>query len=272
MRIFKASTALAIALLAVPSWAAFEDLEVGVPIQAMGGTGVVGTGLASVMFNPAGLAWQEAPSVIAGTRLPFTDMDFSTHGLDGAMPLYGMTTAASLRYFGSDLYNEQVLALTAATRLTEDMAFGIQPMVAMVDISDGVSSYGSASAISWNMGFQVQVYPRWMLAASVRNPFQARLGESSDYLRRRMDGGIRYEPAEGLASRVAVSQDFRGTRILVGQSMPLGPVVLRAGAMSDPASLTSGLTVDVGGMEVDYGIQTHPELAPSHQAGVRYAF
>jgi hypothetical protein len=111
-----------------------------------------------------------------------------------------------------------------------------------------------------------------MLAAAVRNPFQARLGESGAYLNRRLDGGIRYEPAEGLASRIAVSQDFRGTRIMVGQSLPLGLVVLRAGAISDPASLTAGMTVDWAGMEVDYGVQTHPELDFSHQAGVRYAF
>jgi len=273
MRNTATAAALALALaVAMPSWAAFEELEVGVPLQAMGGTGVVGTGLASVLYNPAGLAWQAAPSVVAGSRLPFTNMDFATHGLDGAMPLYGMTCAASLRYFGSDLYSEQVLALTAATMLTDQMAFGLQPTIARTDIADGVSSYGSATAVSWNMGFQVRVYPRWMLAASVRNPFQARLGESGDYLQRRLDGGIRYEPAEGLASRFVVSQDFRGTRIMVGQSLPLGPVVLRAGAVSDPSSLTAGMTVEVSGMLVDYGVQTHPKLDPSHQAGVRYAF
>lgn len=273
MRNTATAAALALTLaVAMPSWAAFEELEVGVPLQAMGGTGVVGTGLASVLYNPAGLAWQAAPSVVAGSRLPFTNMDFATHGLDGAMPLYGMTCGASLRYFGSDLYSEQVLALTAATMLTDQMAFGLQPTIGRTDIADGVSSYGSATAVSWNMGFQVRVYPRWMLAASVRNPFQARLGESGDYLQRRLDGGIRYEPAEGLASRFVISQDFRGTRIMVGQSLPLGPVILRAGAVSDPASLTAGMTVEVSGMLVDYGVQTHPKLDPSHQAGVRYAF
>jgi hypothetical protein len=273
MRIKATAAALTMALaIAMPAWAAFEELEVGVPLQAMGGTGVVGTGLSSVLYNPAGLAWQEVPSVAAGSRLPFTNADFATHGLDGAMPLYGMTCAASLRYFGSDLYSEQVLALTTATLLTDEMAFGLQPTLARNDIADGVSSYGSGTAISWNMGFQVRVYPRWMLAASVRNPFQARLGESGDYLHRRLDGGVRYEPADGLASRFVVSQDFRGTRLMVGQSLPLGPVVLRAGAVSDPASLTAGLTVDLAGMQVDYGVQSHPRLDPSHQAGVRYAF
>ena len=273
MRFAKAATALTLAFLfATPSWAAFEELEVGVPIQAMGGTGVVGTGLVSALYNPAALAWQRTPSVVAGSRLPFTNTDFATHGLDGALPVSGMTCAASLRYFGSDLYSEQVLALTAATLLTDEMAFGLQPTIARVAIEDGVSSYGSATAVSWNMGFQVRVYPRWMLAATVRNPFQARLGESGDYLQRRLDGGLRYEPATGLASRLVVSQDYRGTRIMVGQSLPLGPVVLRAGAMSDPASLTGGFTVNLGDMEVDYGVQTHPELDPSHQAGVRYAF
>lgn len=264
---------LALTVLSIRAHAAFEELEIGVSSQAMGGTGVVATGLGSVMWNPAGLWGTEHGEVGLGSRLPFSKLDFATHGLDLSYPLGGsLVTAASLRYFGAELYSEQVLALTAAAPLSRDMAFGIQPLVCRAQIADGVSSYGSAATVAWNLGFQVRMYSRWMLGASVRNPFQARLGESSEYLQRRLDAGLRYEPQAGLCSRFAVSRDFRGTRVHVGQALPLGPVTLMAGVQSGPTTASGGLAVTLSDMRFEYAVQSHPQLDLTHQAGVTYAF
>ncbi|MBD3368879.1 hypothetical protein GF402_00760 [Candidatus Fermentibacteria bacterium] len=274
MRNLARKTALvALTLFSLKAHAAFEELQIGVSSQAMGGTGVVATGLGSVMWNPAGISGGEYGEVGLESRLPFSKLDFATHGLDVSHPLGGSVMgAASLRYFGSDLYSEQVLALTAAALLSKDMSVGIQPLICRAQIADGVGSYGSATTVAWNLGFQVRMYSRWMLAASVRNPFQARLGESSDYLQRRMDAGLSYEPQTGLCSRVTVSRDFGGTRVHVGQSLPLGPLSLMAGVQSNPTTATGGLGVTVSGIRFEYAVQSHPELDLTHQAGVTYGF
>ncbi len=264
---------LAVLLFTGQSWAGFEELEIGIVSQAMGGTGVVLPGLGAVLFNPASVAGSTGPSAIISGRLPFTNMDFGTYGVDGAFPISNMWTAAvSLRYFGGELYNEQTGSVTVAGKLTEDMSFGIQPVFCMASFADGVSSYGSGSAIAVNLGFQVAMYDRWMIAASLRNPFEARLGESSEHLQRRIDGGIRYEPAMGMISALTFSRDFNGLRIHVGQALPIGDVTLMAGVQNNPMTVSGGLSASVSGITFQYAVQTHPQLSLSHQAGVIYAF
>jgi hypothetical protein len=267
-------TAAVLLAAAAASYASFEELEVGIAAQAMGGTGVVARGIGGIFWNPASVAGSTAPAVDVAGRLQWTDMDWKTIGLDGVYPLSADWTAgASVRFFGGDLYSEQTLALTAAGRLTKDMALGIQPVLCRAAIEDGVSSYGSGTAIAFNLGFQVTMYQRWMIAAAVRNPFQARIGDSGEYLQRKIDAGISYEPAPGMVTAFALSRDFRGTRLHVGQSLPVGgSLVLMAGAQNSPTGITGGFSVELEGIVFQYAVQSHPELAPTHQAGVTYVF
>ena len=260
--------------LASLSMASFEELEVGIAAQAMGGTGVVARGLGAIFWNPASVAGSSSPAVSVSGRLPWTSFDFATLGVDGIVPISdSWTVGAAVRYFGGDLYTEQAVAMTAAGQLTRDMAIGIQPVFCRAAIEDGVSSYGSASAIAFNIGFQVTIYSRWMIAAAVRNPFQARLGESGEYLQRKIDAGVSYEPSPGMVTAVALSSDFRGTRLHAGQSLPVGNAFrLMAGAQNSPTGVTGGFTVDIEGIVFEYAVQTHPQLAPTHQAGVTYVF
>lgn len=253
--------------------AAFEELEIGVADQAMGGTGVVGLGPSSVLSNPASLARGGGWTVYASSRLPFTAFDFATHGLDVSTSVTDTWSAgASMRVFGFEDYAETLLAFTAAGRLGRGMLFGVQPVFGKVDIADGQSSYGSASAFSLNAGIQAEVYSRWMLAASVRNVFESRIGESGETFGRKLDAGLSYEPSAGLVSRVVLSRDYRGMRIHVGQSVPVGPLSVLAGVRTDPAVLTAGLSARVSGIELQYGFESHPDLSPTHQFGVGYAF
>jgi hypothetical protein len=270
-------TLLAACILWLPGRAsstAFEELELCVRAQAMGGTGVVMEGLDAIIFNPSAATALEGTSVTASSRLPFTSFDFATHGVDIGTRYRTAAFGLAVRYFGSELYNEQLIALTGALQLTDDMSLGIQPMLCRVDIGDGISSYGSATAISWNAGMRVRIYRRWRMGFAIRNPFQARIGseEGSEHLHRRMDVGIGYEPEAGLVSQLALSRDFRGMRIHVGQSLPLGPVILRAGVHTDPVTISGGVGATVSGIHLEYAIQNHPDLNPTHQLGVSYDF
>jgi len=267
------ATVVVLLLVSVPVMASFEELELGIAAQAMGGTGVVLQGPGAVMFNPASIAGADGISVTAAGRLPFTSMDFATAGLDGVVPVSDSWTGGlSLRHFGGDLYSEQVAAVTMAGELTGDMSFGLQPMICAASIADGVSEYGSATSIAFNVGFQVTMYNRWMVAASVRNPFQARLGESGEQLQRRIDGGVSYQPASGMVSAVTLSRDWNGLRLHVGQSLPLGPVTLMAGVQSNLVTRSGGIGADLAGIGIEYAVMTHPQLDLTHQAGVTYAF
>lgn len=273
MRMSSAVLFFALLILAGQSMAAFEELEIGVTSQAMGGTGVVLYGADMALFNPAAIAEINNRTVTASSRLPFTNMDLVTYGIDGAFQISSKWNAGvNLRYFGGDLYNEQMAAVTLAGMLTNDMSFGLQPVICRASIADGVSEYGSATAMAVNMGFQVRMYRRWLLAASIRNPFQARLGESGEYLKRRIDAGLRYEPATGMISALTFSRDFNGMRIHVGQSLPLGLVTILAGVQSNPVSISGGLDTYVSGIALKYAVITHPQLDLTHQFGVTYDF
>jgi len=266
-------TASLVLTLSSVSQGSFEELEAGIAAQAMGGTGVVSSGVGALFWNPASIAAIENTVISISARLPWTNFDFATAGLDGAVPVSDYwTVGGTLRYFGGSLYSEQIIALTAAGKLTRDMAFGIQPVYCRAAIEDGVSTYGSAGAIALNAGFQVRLYSRWMIAAAVRNPFQARIGEGGEYLSRKIDVGVSYEPSPGLVTAFTLSRDFRGTRLHAGQSLPLGALRLMAGVQSSPATVTGGFAVKISGMEIEYAVQTHPQLDLTHQMGVIYGF
>lgn len=259
--------------LFVSAYGAFEEMEMGIPAMAMGGTGVVLPGLAGSLWNPAAVAFIDEPEVTISGKMPYTNTDFTTAGLDGGAGITeNWNLAGSARWFGSDLYNEQILAATLAGNLSSDFAFGIQPVISRVNIKDGISSYGSSMAFSVNTGFRVSIYDRWAFAASMKNPFESRIGNSEEYMHRQMDAGISYEPLEGMVTAFTLSRDFRGTRVRVGGALPLGPLTVYAGAISSPAVFTGGFSAEVQGVEASYSVQTHPELNPSHAIGVTYAF
>lgn len=266
-------TAAALLCIALPAIGAFEEMELGIPGMAMGGTGVVLNGIQGALWNPASVADLQGTEVTVSGKLPYTDFDFATAGLDGGIPVTASwNLAASARVFGGDLYTEQILAFTAAGKLTRDLSFGIQPVVSRVAIEDGVSSYGSSMAFSVNAGFKVNMYDRWSFAAAVKNPFESRIGDSEEQMHRQMDAGVSYEPATGMVTAFALSRDFRGTRVRVGGALPLGPLTVYAGALSGPSVFTGGFSAQVRGIEVSYAAQTHPELNLTHAFGVRYAF
>jgi len=272
-RLRLASAAFVALMIPAVASAAFEELELGVSDQAMGGTGVLGTGPGSALFNPASVALTEGIEASAAGRLPFTLADFATTGADVSAPLSGNWRAsAGARFFGFSGYGEQLAYATIAGRLTREMSFGIQPVFGHVGIGDGVSEYGSATVFSVNAGFLVDIYDRWQVAASVRNPFESRLGESGEKMQRRLDIGVGYEPSPGMVSRLALSRDYRGMRILAGQALPLGPLTLMAGVKSAPAQICAGFAVRVSGIGFEYAVETHPALDPTHSAGVCYAF
>ncbi|MCK5840921.1 MAG: hypothetical protein KAH31_02045 [Candidatus Sabulitectum sp.] len=267
------TAALLVLVLALPASGSFEELEMGIPAMAMGGTGVVLAGLEGSMWNPASVASIARASVTISGNMPYSNFDFATAGIDGGAPISeNWNLAGSARWFGGELYNEQIIAATIAGRLSRDFSFGLQPVLARVDIKDGVSSYGSSMAFSVNAGFRVTMYDRWAFAAAVKNPLESRIGNSEEYMHRQMDAGISYEPADGLVTAFALSRDFRGTRIRVGGALPLGPLTVYAGAMSGPAVFTGGFSAVVEGVKASYSVQTHPELNLSHAIGVTYAF
>lgn len=266
-------TAAMILCLAHAASAAFEELELGTECRAMGGTGVVMPGIAGILWNPAAVSFEAGASATAAGRIPFGNPDFVTAGADMVMPLSnGWTVGAGARLFGGDLYSEQIIQLTASHRLTDDFSVGIQPLFCRVSISDGASSYGSSWTTDMAFGLQARVFDRWSLGATLRNPLEARIGESGEHLVSRMDIGVRYEPLPGMASAVALSRDFQSTVVRVGQSLPLGPLTLFAGVRSGPAVITGGFSADVSGMLFSYAVETHPQLSATHQAGVGYAF
>jgi hypothetical protein len=272
MRALIGSTMLVLCLSHTAS-AAFEELELGTECRAMGGTGVVTPGIAGILWNPAAVSFESGTMAMAAGRLPFGIPDFATAGADIVLPLSrGWVVGGGARFFGGDLYSEQMVHFTASRLLTDDFAVGIQPQFFRASISDGVGSYGSSWTADMAVGIQARVFDRWSLGAALRNPFEARIGEGGEHLVSRMDIGVRYEPLPGMASAFAGSRDFQGTSIRVGQALPLGPLTLFAGVRSGPAVITGGFSTDVSGVLFSYAVETHPQLSATHQAGVGYAF
>ena len=63
MYLKKTAVLFALLIIAGQSWAAFEEMEIGITAQGMGGTGVVLYGTGALLFNPASIAVSSSPAI-----------------------------------------------------------------------------------------------------------------------------------------------------------------------------------------------------------------
>ncbi len=262
-------------LVGAPLWgeAGNENQPIGARRAGLG-TAYAGVGgdFWQLFMNPAGIAHMKAPqagayferryllselnSGAAGVVLPFKDRHYA--GLD-----FGG--------FGFGTYNEARIGLTYATHLFEKLSIGAKFNWARTSITD----YGAASAIYFDLGIQLQIVEGLSMGARVFNANQADLDrEIGEQIPSTLDLGLAYE----VTDRVLLLADIQKQEnfpLSVRGGIEYGLLdflAVRAGASTEPVTLTFGLGLDYKNVLVDFSNSIHEYLGYTPGFSLSYRF
>lgn len=280
---------LAAVLIATPSWAAFEDIEVSPRARAMGGAW---TALADdaygVFHNPAALAWSGRLQAGASTLRPF-GYDFTSQNAAAAsfaLPGRWGGLGAGVRgfgveYLGETLTQENTFGVAHGIQLRGDrqsrLAVGWAIDLYSLEYGRSVTGIdpGDATAFGVSIGALAVVRDRTRVGFQALNFNNPTIGSRDhEELRRRVSVGVSYAPYSGvetvleIASELGEAVQYRG-----GTEFEVAPFLrLRAGIKSNPSVFTAGVGLQWTGMQLDYGFSTGGGVLPdTHHFGIGYS-
>lgn len=146
----------------------------GAASLGMGTIGVVGTHFHALYNNQAALAYLTSTTI--GTDYNqgfFADKNLSAKTAGIAVPTGWGTLGLNLKYFGYQLYNEQKIGLAYGKQLGKRLAIGVQLDYFRTYIGN---DYGTAQAISFEIGFYSKLTDKLDLGAHIFNPIGAKIG------------------------------------------------------------------------------------------------
>lgn len=259
------------------SEAVFEDMEVGVRPQGMGGAfTAVADEATAIHWNPAGLAQLKQRHANTFYKQLFGNSGIHNVTLDVSIPYKKWGTfGLSYQQIGSEWQKERAITLSHGINLTKELAFGYNIIGYHLD----VERFGSQMTYGVDLGFLATVYRRWRLGAFMHNinkpEFEGETNAKYD-LPRLMSVGISYTPLSGIITSVDILKEIgEDTRFAFGQEFQiLDPyLTVRAGVQTAPVRYSGGFTVSiVKGLHLDYAITNHEKLPMTHQFGIGYKF
>jgi len=242
-------------------------LGVGFGVQAQNGlpplAGARSAGLAynrvlfqdinSTFGNQAGLAFLEGWGLTAQVEQRFIQSDIRSFAFGGAIPSALGTFAASVHYYGVELYNEQRFGLAYARQLFEGFSIGAQFDL----ISFRIPEYGNKLIPTFELGLQARILPELRMGFHLYNPIRTEVVQE-ELLPTLIAVAAAYEPSSKVSLMVEVEKDIdRPVRIKGGiEYYVLDILPIRLGGATQPASFTFGF-----GLHLNGGFRVHTASA-----------
>lgn len=215
--------------------------------------------------NPAAAAWSSGWALAGSYARPFDLKEFDRVRIDAVLPLPGVVAGISASSFGSELYSERSLSLTASHRVTPWLAAGLGLGRAEV----AIEHYGSDSAWMLDAGLLLHT-ETFDAALACPNLAATRLERYSDTpLPRQGIASLRLHPGERLTllCEVRTEKGFH-PGYGIGAEMKLFPsLTLRTGYETETERLHIGLGITVAGGQVDGSYDHHSLLGWSKAFG-----
>lgn len=262
---------------------------------ALAASHVASSGSAELLFtNPALLAEYNGLGFIAGYQNVFSQA-FLNHSVVGFAFDTGKkfgnvgatTTTLATRSGAVNLAEETVMGLHYGTYLMKDRLSSLAIGLTMnyMQISYGISagpsgdgtdgtSLGSSSMIGMDVAFLATLGKRHRAAALVRNINNPSMGSDgyTTALPQTLIGGFAYTPVDEVVTTFSLNYtsghpvEFHG-----GLEYKLSPKFsILTGMQSQPNRLSTGLKMEVVGINIEYGVITHPVLPLTHAVSMNF--
>jgi len=252
---------------------------------------------ANALFtNPAALVDVEERSVIAGYQNLFGQsfLPYTVFGVSSALPGAWGTVGFSLEnsgvtYQDTSLSNEMAVGFSHGFYIMKDrlsaLAFGYTIKYYSLDFGtsagysgtgEGGLDLGSGSTFGIDVAMRANLSARHWGAVVVKNINQPRIGQNSAKvdLPREIQAGIGYTPYHRVWTTFSlVSTVGHDTQFHAGLEYGVSEMfTLLAGIQSSPNRVGLGFNAQLLGLNLEYGLLSHPVLPETHQFTLQYRF
>ncbi|TAK40193.1 MAG: hypothetical protein EPO28_10470 [Saprospiraceae bacterium] len=236
--------------------------------QTIGGAGVASSGINSLFENQAGLTGLKGLGVIAAASQPFTLNELNSAAMGLAIPFSLGVFGLRLHSFGFQEFRQNGAGLSYARNLGERLSLGAQFDYWNLRIPE----YGSDGVVSFEIGIQAALTKKLTLGTHIINPLKIAWSDGSE-LPAVFKLGATWQPSAKSELRAELEKDVDyPMRIMGGVAYHVaGPVILRLGAGTNPATLTMGLGVILdSGTGIEAGMVFHQSLGATPGFGASY--
>jgi hypothetical protein len=233
-----------------------------------GGAAVASSGINSLFENQAGLTGLTDLGVIAAASQPFTLSELNSVAVGVAIPVSSGVFGLRLHSFGFEEFRQNGASLAYARKLGGRLSLGAQFNYWSLRIPE----YGSGGVFSFEMGVQADLTKKLTLGTHVFNPVKIAWSEGTALPAVfRMGVEWRLSEVATLEAELEKDVDFP-LRMKGGVAYRLaGPVFLRLGAGTNPATFTVGLGLSLNsGIGLDAGTVYHQYLGAAPVFGASY--
>ncbi|MBX2922630.1 MAG: hypothetical protein KF746_10600 [Chitinophagaceae bacterium] len=167
--------------------------------------------------------------------------------------------AFKARYFGYTAYNESEVSIGYGRKLGDGVDIGL----ALNYYHIGLSSYGSAGSVNFELGAVFHITDQLHAGIQVYNPFQSKLGKNTgEKLSSVYKAGLGYEISGNLLSTVEIiKQSHAATGIHVAlQYKPVKQLFARVGYIAGNNILYAGAGYQYGQFRLDMTAGFHHQL------------
>ena len=238
-----------------------DPTTTGARSYGMGNIGVVGIGFSNVYNNQAALAYFSSVAVgIDYSQGYFSDKALSTKSGAFILPTKGGVFGINLSYFGFNAYNEQKIGLAYGKKLGQKLALGIQINYFRSYIG---ADYGSAQAVSFEIGIYSKLSEKLELGAHIFNPIGVEIGKNTpESIPIAFQLGLLYHIDKNLLLATEVEkildqkQSYKfGLEYLIGEHLSV-----RTGIATAPTLFTFGFGLKMKSFLLDIGTGFHQTL------------
>ncbi|MBT7310332.1 hypothetical protein HN843_01120 [bacterium] len=279
---------LALLAIAVPTFAAFDNISISPRVRGMGDAGVaIADDAFAPYYNPAGLASITGGMIGSSSVKPYGTSFMDVTYFGGVAQIgdlggigFGYRQFVS-EYQDIELMSEDTYTMswgkTLYTDIHTSINFGISANMYRLEFAETVGGQdpGNDTTVGIDAGLTVGLHNRTRLGVMVKNLNNPVIGIDNQDLRQSINAGIGYSPYIGVWTVFEMEHTIDGELQYHGglEFEVLSGLVLRAGTMTNPNKMTAGFGYNAAGVGVNYGFSTGGGvLDDSHQFGLTFGW
>jgi hypothetical protein len=222
--------------------------QLGAEGSGMANANINNTNGWSVFNNPAGLGYQNTPSVFTSYQNRLNVAAFQTMGIGMVYPTRLITPGISFFKFGDDVYNQQKIGLSISKRI-QIVSLGLGLHL----IQNRFSELGNINALTIDFGGIAEIIEGLRIGAHVFNINQARYTENQ-LVPVIMRFGLSFVPSDYFIITAELEKELERTEnIKIGLNYHLTDwLSLQTGFASEPQSFSFGLGLHLNTWMMNY--------------------
>ena len=244
-------------------FAGFELSGAGARSRAMGKAYV---GLANssdaIFINCSGLAQIKQLSCSFQYSHPFGIKELINSSGALVLPTSFGTFSTGFQNYGNKIYNEQSFLIAYSMSINDKFSIGANFHYMKLQISN----YSSNFSLTFDTGFLLKLTETVNWGFFLTNLTYAKIGKCEENIPQTFCTGLSANPIKDIILNFDIFKDAAfPLEIRMGvEYLLLQKIALRTGFISEPSQICGGLGILFSCFEIDYSVNTHPDLSLTH--------